>query len=94
MTPALPGDLAPGDVIALPGKEGEVVVEAINLGRGGFPLTVFALHAGSGESCRYPAAAMPRGLFPVRADFPGVRRPCGSWRLIIRPVRCAARLWA
>jgi hypothetical protein len=34
-----PGDLNPGDVIALP-DGGEVVVEMIRLGRGGFRVTV------------------------------------------------------
>jgi hypothetical protein len=36
----LPGDLSVGDVIALPGGGGEVVVETIQLGRGGFVVTV------------------------------------------------------
>jgi len=45
MTSALRGDLAPGDVIVLPGEDGEVAVEAIHLGHGGFLLTLSALHA-------------------------------------------------
>lgn len=36
----LPGDLSVGDVIALPSGGGEVVVETIQLGHGGFVVTV------------------------------------------------------
>jgi hypothetical protein len=44
----LPGDLNAGDVIALPDEDGDLVVEAVRLGQGGFLLTVSALNdAGS-----------------------------------------------
>jgi hypothetical protein len=36
----LPGDLNVGDVITLPEVDGELVVELIRLGHGGFVLTV------------------------------------------------------
>jgi len=35
----LPGDLNAGDVIALPGVNGDLVVRAVRLGQGGFVLT-------------------------------------------------------
>jgi hypothetical protein len=42
------GDLSAGDVIALPGEDGElVVVRAVRLGHGGFLLTVSALKSPS-----------------------------------------------
>lgn len=38
-----PGDLDPGDVIALPGSGEEMLVRAVRLGQGGFLLTVSPL---------------------------------------------------
>ena len=51
-TSVFPGDLTAGDVIVLPDEDGEVVVEAIRLGRGGFLLTVSALHVTAGDEAR------------------------------------------
>jgi len=42
----LPGDLDPGDVIAVPDSEGELLVIAVRLGSGGFVLTVAPLTNG------------------------------------------------
>jgi hypothetical protein len=42
----LPGDLDPGDVIALDGAAEELLVTAVRLGSGGFVLTVAPLRAG------------------------------------------------
>jgi hypothetical protein len=42
----LPGDLDPGDVIALDGAEDQLLVIAIRLGSGGFVLTVATLRGG------------------------------------------------
>ncbi len=65
MTSALTGDLTPGDVFVLPDEDGEVVVEAIQPGRGGFLLTVSALHAAAGDKARLvtlaAGARVPRG---------------------------------
>ncbi len=54
-TSVLAGDLTPGDVITLPDEDGDVVVEAIRLGRGGFLLTVSPLHASAGDEARIVA---------------------------------------
>jgi hypothetical protein len=42
----LPGDLDPGDVIAVTDAEGELLVIAVRLGSGGFVLTVAPLDNG------------------------------------------------
>jgi hypothetical protein len=42
----LPGDLDPGDVIALDGSQDRMLVVAIRLGSGGFVLTVAPLRGG------------------------------------------------
>ena len=42
----LPGDLDPGDVIAVDGVAEELLVIMIRLGSGGFVLTVAPLHGG------------------------------------------------
>jgi hypothetical protein len=43
----LPGHLSAGDVIALSGQDGDLVVRAVRLGHGGFLLTVSALRSPS-----------------------------------------------
>jgi hypothetical protein len=48
----LPGDLSAGDVIALPDEDDDLVVRVIQLGRGGFLLTVSDLNAPSPSSQR------------------------------------------
>jgi hypothetical protein len=102
MTPALPGDLAPRDVIALPGEEGEVVVEAIHLGRGGFPLTVSALHAAAGDQARVVTLTadtrVPRrwggekAASPAASSQPGVAgagpKPAAVNPAVTRQKRC------
>ena len=56
----LPGDLNPGDVIALPDGQDDLVVRAVRLGRGGFLLTVEGLESGPpGERIVTLAAATP-----------------------------------
>jgi hypothetical protein len=42
----LPGDLDPGDVIAIEGMTGDLLVMAVRLGSGGFVLTVSAMKNG------------------------------------------------
>jgi hypothetical protein len=59
----LPGDLDPGDVIAVPDAEDELLVIAVRLGSGGFVLTVAPLDNGR------PGAERQMGLTagtPVR----------------------------
>jgi hypothetical protein len=48
----LPGDLNAGDVIALPDEDGDLVVEAVRLGQGGFLLTVSALNPADSAATR------------------------------------------
>jgi len=48
----LPGDLNAGDVIALPGEDGDLIVEAVRLGQGGFLLTVSALNPADSAATR------------------------------------------
>ena len=57
----LPGDLDPGDVIAVPDSEGELLVIAVRLGSGGFVLTVAPLTNGrqGAERQLVPTASTP-----------------------------------
>jgi hypothetical protein len=68
----LPGDLNPGDVIALPDGREDLVVRAVRLGQGGFLLTIVGLESGpSGEQTVTLTAATPIRRTGRVADFYG-----------------------
>ena len=56
----LAGDQNAGDVIALPDADGQVVVELVRLGPGGFVLTVSAVGAAPAERCVVTLTAATR----------------------------------
>jgi len=58
----LPGDVTPGDVIALADGEDDLLVTAVRLGRGGFLLTVV------------PPAGPPERVVVLTAGTPVLKR--------------------